>query len=337
MTANDADAAADSPPRKRGRSWIRPLVALAVLSLAAFLLHRSIGQYGLQELLDSVRSIPLYRLAFSALFAAASYACLTGFDFLAVKYVGRTVPYRYIARTSFASLSLGHTIGFAALSSGAIRYRFYARYGLKPGEIARIIVFCGVTVGVGLMVLGGILLCLDPDMAAERLQVEPRIAVAIGIACLATVAGYVAVCATIRRTFRIFRVRFAIPPLRLALGQLVIGCTNFAMVAACLHQAVAGAAEAPYLGVATAYVLANVATLASHVPGGLGVIEGVVLYFIPGETVIGAVIVFRLVYYLIPLVLGGILFAATELTAPPRGKGGAVKAGPRSAEATERC
>jgi uncharacterized membrane protein YbhN (UPF0104 family) len=320
MTAKDTDAA-DSGPRKRSRGWLRPIAALAVLLLAAFLLHRSIGQYGLQELLESVRSIPLHRLAFSAAFAAASYACLTGFDFLAVKYVGREIPYRYIARTSFASLSLGHTIGFAALSSGAIRYRFYARYGLKPGEIARIIVFCGVTVGLGLMVLGGSVLCLHPDMAAERLQVEPWIAVAIGAACLLTVAGYIAVCGSIRRAFRVFRFRFTIPPLRLALGQLVIGAANFAMVAACLHQAVAGATDAPYLGVATAYVLANVATLASHVPGGLGVIEGVVLYFIPGETVIGAVIVFRLVYYLIPLVLGGILFAATELTTPPRGKG----------------
>jgi uncharacterized membrane protein YbhN (UPF0104 family) len=103
------------------------------------------------------------------------------------------------------------------------------------------------------------------------------------------------------------------PSLRIAAGQIAAGTLNFACVAACLHQALLGAAEVPYLSVATVYVLATVATLITHVPGGLGVIESVVLYLLPQGQLIGAVLVFRFVYFLVPLALGSLLFALTEL------------------------
>jgi uncharacterized membrane protein YbhN (UPF0104 family) len=80
--------------------------------------------------------------------------------------------------------------------------------------------------------------------------------------------------------------------------------TNFACVAACLHQVLAAVSEVPYLATATAYVIANVMSILSHVPGGLGVIESVVIFLIPGVTLIGPLIVFRFVYFLVPLALG---------------------------------
>ena len=120
-------------PRKK--IW-SALVAFLAVSLAAFLLYRTLSRYSFEELVASVTAVPMQRLLAAGGFAAASYLCLTGFDFLALRYVGRP-PYRQAALASFTSLSLGHNIGFAALSSGAIRYRFYSRWGLRTGEIAR--------------------------------------------------------------------------------------------------------------------------------------------------------------------------------------------------------
>jgi glycosyltransferase 2 family protein len=94
----------------------------------------------------------------------------------------------------------------------------------------------------------------------------------------------------------------------------VIGPLNFAFVAACLYEALAATADVTYLGVATVYVTANVATLLSHVPGGLGVIESVVLFLLPGQQVIGALILFRLTYFLVPLCIGSLLFLIIELS-----------------------
>ena len=89
------------------------------------------------------------------------------FDWLGLRYAGHPLAYRKAALASFTSLSLGHNIGFAALSSGAIRYRFYSRWELDPEGVAKVVVFCGVTVGLGLMILGGIALLSSSQLAHE--------------------------------------------------------------------------------------------------------------------------------------------------------------------------
>ena len=100
---------------------------------------------------------------------------------------------------------------------------------------------------------------------------------------------------------------------RIAAAQIVVGTVNFACVAACLHQVLLGVEDIPYLSVATVYVAANLASLVSHVPGGLGVIEAVVVHLLPGVPLIGAVLVFRFVYFLVPLMIGSLLFLTSEV------------------------
>src|SRR5690349_5657848 len=98
---------------------------VAALALAVYLLYRIFEQYSFEDIMRSVRSIPASHFLLSILAAAASYASLTGFDYLAIRSLGKNLPYRKVALASFVSLSLGHTIGFAGLSSGAFRYRYY--------------------------------------------------------------------------------------------------------------------------------------------------------------------------------------------------------------------
>jgi uncharacterized membrane protein YbhN (UPF0104 family) len=312
-----SQAAASGHEQSRWR-WLGPALAVVLVTLAAFLLYRTLSQYSAAEIAESVTSIPSGRLALAGLFAAASYLCLTCFDFLALRYVGQKLPYPKVALASFCSLSLGHNIGFAALSSGAIRYRFYSRWGISGGDIARIIVFCGLTVGLGLGILGALSLLLRPDLAAKMTGLSQAALVAIGVAALAGVAVYLALAATVRKPLRIRRWSIEMPPLRLALAQIVIGPLNFACVAACLYHALAGLGEVSYLAVAAVYVTANLTALISHVPGGLGVIETVVLYLLPGAKVIGALVAFRVIYFLIPLTIGAPLFGLCELVLEKR-------------------
>lgn len=294
------------------RNW-KLLIAAAAIGLAAFLLYRTLSRYSLDQLVAAVAAVPAPRLLGAIGFAAASYLSLTGFDYLALHYVGRPLPYRRAALASFTALSLGHNIGLAALSSGAVRYRFYSRWGLSAGEVARIVLFCGITVGLGLLVLGGAALLLRSGLAMEITGLTRPVVAAMGIGCLTLPAAYLILSAFVGKPLRIGRWSLDMPPFRLALGQVLIGSVNFAFVAACLHQALAAVAEVAYLGVASVYVIANATALVSHVPGGLGVIESVVMYLLPQNNLIGPLLVFRFVYFLVPLVLGGILLAATEL------------------------
>ncbi len=294
------------------RNW-KSLIAAAAILLAAFLLYRTLSRYSLDDLVAAVADVPAPRLLGAIGFAAASYLCLTGFDYLALHYVRRPLPYRRAALASFTALSLGHNIGLAALSSGAVRYRFYTRWGLSAGDVARMVVFCGTTVGLGLLVLGGAALLLRSGLAVEITGLAQPAVIALGIACLALPAVYLILSAFVRRPLRIRQWSLEMPPLRLALGQVLIGSVNFAFVAACLHQALAAVADVAYPGVASVYVIANATALVSHVPGGLGVIESVVMYLLPQKDLIGPLLVFRFVYFLVPLGLGGFLFALTEL------------------------
>ncbi|MDB5570194.1 MAG: lysylphosphatidylglycerol synthetase/UPF0104 protein [Hyphomicrobiales bacterium] len=283
------------------------------VALAAFLIYRTLSQYTWDELASSVAAVPAARLAGALGFAGASYVCLTFFDWLGLRYAGRPLPWRKAAHASFVSLSLGHNIGFAALSSGAIRYRFYKRWGLGAEEVAKVIAFCAATVGLGLASLAGVACLARPETAARVLSLDPASVRMLGAACIGVCMAWIAASALLRAPLHVWRWRFELPPLRLAAAQTLVGALNFALVAACLHQALAAAAQVDYAAVATAYVIANVAVLVSHVPGGLGVIETVVSYLIPGAPLIGALLVFRFAYFLAPLALGLLTLLATEL------------------------
>lgn len=299
------------------RRHVNYIVMGAAVVLAGFLIYRTLSQYSWEELVTAVRAVSKRRLLLAAGFTAASYLTLTGFDWLALRYAGRPLPWRRAALASFTSLSLGHNIGFAALSSGAIRYRYYSRWGLAAEDVARVILFCAVTVGIGLSVLGGIGLMASPHLAHEVVGLPPTTIYVIGLIALGLPAVYILSCALLGGyALRVRALRLEIPPLKLAVAQLIIGPLNFAFVAAALHQAVRSVADVNYLEVAAVYVSANVASLITHAPGGLGVIESVVLFLLPQADLIGAVLVFRFVYFLLPLLFGSILLVTSEVLIP---------------------
>lgn len=298
---------------RRWKPWAgRATIALA-LGLAAYLLHRTFSRYGLDEMRDAVLALPAVHLLLAALFAASSYATLTLFDTLAVRWVRRRIPYPRIAFTSFVSLSIGHSVGLAGLSSGAIRYRYYSRWGMTVEEVAKVILFTGTTVGLGLATLAGFTLMVAPKLAAELLGLPRAAVLAVALACLAGVVAYLGLAATLRGRLRIRSSTLEMPDIRLATGQVLVGTVNFSLVAACLHQCIAGIADVPYPSVVAVYVIGNVATLITHVPGGIGIIESVTLHLMPADRVIGAVIAFRVIYFLVPLAIGGTASLVTEV------------------------
>ena len=294
-------------------TWVKCGVAITIIALASFLLYRTLSGHSLDDIVQSIKAIPPNRLLLAGFFAAGSYFSLSWFDWLALRYVDKPLPYRKAALASFCSLSLGHNIGFAALSSGAVRYRFYSRWGIRPRDIAGMIVFCGVTVGLGLITLAGLAQLLRPDLGAKITGIAPSLSMIIGLLCLAVPAVYLVTAAFVRRRLTIKGWSLTMPEFNLALAQIAVGSANFACVAACLHQTLTAVADVPYFAVAAAYVIANGMALLTHVPGGLGVIESVVMFLLPGGKIVGALVMFRVIYFLVPLCIGGLLFAITEL------------------------
>jgi len=291
---------------------LHALLAGATL-LGGWLIYRTLGQYSWEDIRSSVLAIPRLNLCLALAFAAGSYLCLTFFDFLALHYVGKPLSYPRAAIASFSSLSLGHNIGVAGLSSGAVRYRFYSRWGLDAGEVAKLVVFCGVTVGLGLVTLAGLCLLVLPGTAGKVAGLGTAASVALGIACLAASVVYVALAAFLRGEIKVWKWRFGLPAPGIAALQILAGTVNFALVAACLHQLLNG--DVGYLETTAAYVVGNLTALVSHVPGGLGVLEATIGFLLGSATSIGALIAFRVVYFFIPLPLGLACLLAGEVLA----------------------
>jgi glycosyltransferase 2 family protein len=297
--------------KRRVWRWLMAAFAVAVAALAIFLVQRQLRRYSLDDILRSVEDVPAARLAACACFVALSYAALTLFDTLGVRYAGKDIPYRRIAVASFCSLSIGHNLGFAALSTGALRMRFYTRMGLRVGDVARVILFCATTVALGLFSLAAlVLLAAVPPQEAGLSLGTARL---LGGVCLALVLAYLALAFVARAPLRLGGWVVPLPSPGLALAQVAVGFANFAFVAAALWQAIAAATGAGYFDVVVAYVMGQAAGLVSHVPGGLGVLEAVVLLVLPNAGAIGGLVLFRVLYFLVPLVLGVLALAAIEL------------------------
>jgi glycosyltransferase 2 family protein len=298
--------------KRRFRKYF-PVIALIALAVAAWLIWESVREYTLGDIVASVEAISLHRLSIAAFCAAASYAVLTLFDHFGVVYCDHRLPYRKAALASFVSLSLGHSIGLAPLGSGALRARYYDLWGFSAEAIAKIIVFTTVTVSLGQIGFAGIVLAAAPGPSAEYLHLAPWIIRLIGVACIAVLVAYIALACWMRAPLRIRSWSFKLPRWRLAALQVIAGTVNFAFLAVAMHQLLVVATNAPFWTVANAFVLANVAALISHVPGGLGVIEYVILSFFPDAQVFGPTLVYRTFYYLIPLGVGLVVFAATAV------------------------
>lgn len=305
---------------------IARLFIFAAVGIAAWLIYRALSRYSSDEIARSIMQIPLGHLSAGVGFVLLSYFCLTLFDTLAVRYVGRKLAYPRVAVTSFTSLAIGHNVGVAALSSGAIRYRFYSRWGFSGEEVAKIILFCGVTVGLGLATLAGLCCLIVPESAAAIIGLSKTGALLLGVACLAGSIGYVMLAGVLRGSLRIWRWSFEMPSLPIAAGQVIVGTTNFLCVSACLHQLVQAFGNPAYLETATAYVGANVAALVSHVPGGIGVLEATIAFLLGQAASIGALIAFRAIYFFLPLPLGLMSLSIAEFVRFVEAKSLATKA-----------
>lgn len=271
---------------------------------AGYLLYHTFREYSLSDIVQSVRDIPTYNLVMAGLFAAGSYVCLSGFDWAGVRYVKNDLSYPKIGLASFIALSIGQSVGLSGLSSGALRYRYYHHWDMSTEDVAKIVLFSGVTVGIGMAVLSGIVMIINPKDAATVLRLSEAMVMGIGFACLAVTGVYLILAATVRSPLKIRSWSFEMPTLRIAIAQVVIGTVNFALVSACLREVMAASADVSYLKAATAFVLANLAILITHAPGGLGVLEATVRHVMGDQASIGSLVAFRVIYFFIPFFIG---------------------------------
>jgi uncharacterized membrane protein YbhN (UPF0104 family) len=302
---------------KAGLRQLPAVIGVVLLIGAIYVVQTEFRHLRLHDIAVALHDIPLRALAGGFLWTVLSYGVLTIYDRLGTIYSGHAVSYGRVAFASFCAYALSHNLGFAAVSGAAVRYRLYAHWGLTPLQIAKTVAFCSLTFALGGMVLGGTILFLEPRSIPFFGQHLPAALMHVmGALLWIVVIGYVTLSRILGST-RLFGHDIALPGWRMAILQVVLATVDVAITATIFYQLLPAAPHLTwpiFLGV---YVASYTAGLAANLPGGIGVFDTAIMLglepYLSAPEIVGAIVVFRLYYYVIPLFLAGFLFTGNEI------------------------
>ena len=305
-------------PRPRWRKLVGPVAALVVLALGLFALHRISREVDFDDVAAAVHATPTLTLLLAAVATAMSYLVLTGYDWIALGHLGYRLPLRIVANGAFVSFTMSHTLGLTALTGGTVRYRFYTRAGVTPLDVVMIVALCGWTFWLGVVMVAGLGLVVDPALAAASSHLPAGLNRWLGWLLLGAAAAYGLFASCYRKPLRISQLVFYLPTGRDTVKQILLGALDLSFAAAALYVLLPAADLPPFPVFLTVYAVAMIVGALSHAPGGLGVFEAVVVLMLPHaakEDVLAALFLFRLIYTIIPFGFGLLLLAMTEFKA----------------------
>jgi phosphatidylglycerol lysyltransferase len=298
------------------RGWLGPLAALLVFAGVVLLLHRQLSRLHIRSIFAHLHAIPRRQVLAALAFTAASYWLLSTYEVLALRYLKRKIRYLRIVFTSFIAYSFGHTLGFAAFTGAAIRFRLYATAGLGAIDVATLTGFCSLSFGIGLATVSGLSLLLAPSNAATMLRLHHSWSLLLGTALLGAVGAYALWASLARGKLEIRGWALRAPGAPIGLTQILLGVADLSLSGAVLWSLLPAGAHISFVTFLGIYAAAVIAGVVSHVPGGVGVFEAVMLLALPGippDALLGSLLAYRGVYYLVPLLFATLLFGAKEL------------------------
>ncbi len=303
------------------RAVAGPALAAALFLLAIRLLVHEAQSITWSDFMAGLTGVPPLYLAFAALLIALNYGLLISYDLLALRYLCRSIPLRRVALVSFLGYSLGNNLG-TLLAATPIRFRFYTRFGLTPSQVVVMISILGLTFWSGLWFLGGTVLVFVPVELPAQVSL-PFGTQTLGVILLSLAISYLLVCFLWRKPWPIGELHLRPPEPGLMSVQASVAAVDLLISATALYLVLPGDTVVPFALVLAAYLVGIAVSLVTQVPGGLGVLELILLTLLKesvGESVLASVLIFRVLYYILPLLFGMLTLVAHEIY------GGAVQA-----------
>jgi len=293
--------------RNIGFSRIGVAVSVAMVTAAVVVLYHILRDIDLGELLDALEATDWRTLILAGCFVAAGYATLTLYDWFALRTIGHPeVPYRIAALGGFTSYAIGHNVGASVFSGGAVRYRIYSAWGLSVIDVTKVCFIAGLTFWLGNATVLGLGVLYTPQAARAVDQCPLWLNRVFALVILAMLAGYVAWVSVKPRIIGRDGWKITLPGGRSTLLQIAIGILDLSCCAAAMYMLVPDEPNLGFVTVAVIFVAATLLGFASHAPGGLGVFDAammVALWQFDKEDLLAGLLLFRLLYYIIPFVL----------------------------------
>lgn len=288
---------------------------LFFFALAAFMIYKQLSKYTMDEIKDAILSVPLHNILLACLASFCGYIALSSYDFLALKYIGKKLARWKWMFAGFIGFSVSNNAGHAIVSGGAIRYRLYTRWRVSASDIVKMVTFSGFTylVACFFLILIGYT-CSPHHLVADNASSYVNWIIAIGSAL--GLAFYIWGSTYYKKPIVIKEVEFSPPGLKMALSQIIIGSADILMASLVLYSILMHFMDIPFLDFMGTFIIAQVLGVYSQVPGGLGVFEIMFAKLLPDETnqatIFAILVLYRIIYYLLPLVISGIALFAYE-------------------------
>ncbi len=310
-------AAAQFFEKKIGWHRLGILLSITIIVVAGVVLYRKLHDINFAKVLMAMATVEYRDVAVAALFVAAGYFTLTFYDLFAVRTIGRKdIPYRVAALAGFTSYSVGHNVGASVFTGGAVRYRIYSGWGMDAVDVAKVCFVAGLTFWLGNATVLGLGFIIHPEAAAAIDQLPEWFNRALGIVALIVLIGYVA---WVWRTPRVVgrdNWQVQLPGGQLTLLQIAIGIVDLGCCALAMYMLVPNEPYLDFVTVAVIFVSATLLGFASHSPGGLGVFDAamlIALWQYDKEQLLAGLLIFRLLYYIIPFALALATLGIREL------------------------
>lgn len=302
--------------------WAKRILSAAFFALVVYLLWRYARNIQWGEVWESVKETPAPMLALAVPLAATSHLLYSCFDLIGRRYTGHDLPVPTTMAVNFTSYAFNLCLG-SLVGGVAFRYRLYSRFGLKNGVITRVLTISMLTNWVGYMLVAGLLFLLQPLELPPSWKMGNHGLQWIGAALVAAALGYLAAC-VVRggQTWDWRGHELYLPRWRMAVFQLVISVINWCVIGSIIWVLLAH--RVAYHDVLSVLLIGAIAGVIAHVPAGLGVLEFVfvsLLGHLVGEPrLIAALLVYRAIYYILPLAIASVLYLLMELHAKRSGQ-----------------
>ena len=316
-TAAAPPGADRTAPPKTSLARLAPLLGTLFFCVALVLLHRELRGFHYHDILRVLSELPgdCLLLAFGC--TVAAYLATTGYDTLAVCWLGRAVSYPRTAFAAFASTAVSNTLGMPLLTGMPLRARLYTGWGLSTVDIGRLVLFGFVTFWLGFCTLAGVAFLAAPIALPARLGLPVATVRPLGLLFAALVAAYLALVLFLRRPLVVKGIETALPSFPVALGQIAVSSLDWTFAGAVLYSLLPPAWDLPFFHFLAVFLFAQVAGLVSNVPGGLGVFETVIVLLLPADLprpqLLAALVAYRGVYYFLPLLAAALALGGHEM------------------------
>ncbi|MGO4573243.1 lysylphosphatidylglycerol synthase domain-containing protein [Microvirga sp. 2TAF3] len=290
--------------------------SLLLFGASLVVLWHIVSGIDVNELKSAFTAASLRQIGLAILFTIVSYSLLTCYDAIALRQLKLHIPYRTTALASFTSYAVSFTLGFPLLTAGTVRYWIYSSRGISAGRVASLTVIAGVTFWLGMALVLAWSMIYQAEEVSGLIYTNVWINRFVGLMAAVLVAAYLVWVSIKRRAVKIQGWRLDLPGFRLTVAQMLIGAVDVCAGAAVLFVLLPGGHNISFETFVAIYIFAVMLGVASHAPGGLGVFEATILLALsnyPREPVLGALLLYRLCYYLVPFVFALALLGAYEI------------------------